>query len=68
MLPTNRNTHLTGENDMPTMLDQNWTCTSNIIFNTLKYIWEHMFLGKFLISILLIFPGIIIGHVLFVLF
>ena len=65
MLPTNRNTHLTGENDMPTMLDQNWTCTSNIIFNTLKYIWEHMFLGKFLISILLIFPGIIIGHVLF---
>eukprot|EP00943_MAST-04B_sp_MAST-4B-sp1_P006393 g6393.t1 len=56
---------LTGENDMPTMLDQNWTCTSNIIFNTLKYIWEHLFLGKFFISTLFILPGIAIAHVLF---
>ena len=55
---------LSGSKDMPSMLEQNWTLTSNIAINVLRYVWEHVFLGKFMVSIFLILPGIIILHVL----
>ena len=55
---------LSGSKDVPSILEQNWTLTSNIAINILRYVWEHMFLGKFFVSIFLILPGLIILHVL----